>query len=217
MRESYSERHVVSIAVLTLEIARSLNVYAFEALEWLALNCDGVRRVVGYSKGRISQDSRPYEISKPEVVAKLRRLAKAARQRDMTDAVPPSANSWGLAAETVLLLAECAGGALGKRLSTMANRTKPRLAEATPAAASNGNPAKSWTGSRIAEARKMREGLKRDGIRDYAAQTAKHFGVSRQRLREVLAEPAEHEIGKRKTNGASNPWPTTLNRVHRAK
>lgn len=219
MLESYSEKHVVSIATLASEIARGLNVHAFEALEWLALNCDRMQGVEGYSKGRISRDSRPYAISKAEVVGKLRRLANTGHQQDMTDEVLPSANSWGLAAETVVLMAERAGGTLGQRLYTLANRTKPQLGDASLAASSNGNLGpKRWTDSRIAEARAKRDELETAGVRDFAAQTAKLFGVSPQRLRQILATQAEGEIDKRKTNAASESptWPPTSRRVHRS-
>jgi hypothetical protein len=44
-----------------------------------------------------------------------------------------------------------------------------------------------WTNERKTEARSMRDKLKADGVRDYAAQTAAHFGVSAKRLREILS------------------------------
>jgi hypothetical protein len=45
-----------------------------------------------------------------------------------------------------------------------------------------------WTDERKTEARSMRDKLKADGVRDYAAQTAAHFGVSAKRLREILSD-----------------------------
>ncbi|MBL8327595.1 MAG: hypothetical protein JNJ71_02015 [Rubrivivax sp.] len=56
---------------------------------------------------------------------------------------------------------------------------------ALPAAgAQDGN--RKWDPERIAEAREMRERLRNEGHRNYAAQTAKHYGVSTTRLRELL-------------------------------
>jgi hypothetical protein len=53
-----------------------------------------------------------------------------------------------------------------------------------------------WTPERKAEARAMRDKLKNDGARDFAAQTAKHFEVSTARLRKILSE-----------GDAAKPWP----------
>lgn len=66
---------------------------------------------------------------------------------------------------------------------------------------SRGVPALAWTDARKAEARAMRDRLKADGARDYAAQTAAHYGITPKRLREVLSE------GKTPAKVAS-PFPT---------
>ena len=57
----------------------------------------------------------------------------------------------------------------------------------------------------------MRERLKGERARDYAKQTAAHFGVSTARLRKILGPD---------TDGAAPTlanWPSGKGRVHRAK
>jgi hypothetical protein len=66
---------------------------------------------------------------------------------------------------------------------------------------SRGVPALAWTDARKAEARAMRDRLKADGARDYAAQTAAHYGITPKRLREVLSE-------SRATAKVASPFPT---------
>ena len=65
-----------------------------------------------------------------------------------------------------------------------------------PAADSNEGGRLRWTDERKAEARAMRDRLKNEGARDYAKQTAEHFGVSPTRLRVILAE-----------GDTPSPWP----------
>ena len=65
-----------------------------------------------------------------------------------------------------------------------------------PAVVANEGSALLWTDERKAQARAMQDKLKHEGARDYARQTAKHFGVSPTRLRAILAE-----------GDAPAPWP----------
>ena len=71
-----------------------------------------------------------------------------------------------------------------------------RAGAQAPVADSNEGSGLLWTDKRKAEARAMRDKLKSGGARDFAAQTAKHFGVSTTRLREILAE-----------GNTPSPWP----------
>lgn len=71
-------------------------------------------------------------------------------------------------------------------------------------------PAKKWTPERIAEARAMRDRLKAEGARDYAAKTAAHYGVSPARLRELLAGSTEPTKAP-----APKSWPEPSRRIVR--
>lgn len=78
---------------------------------------------------------------------------------------------------------------------------------ALPAASGAGHSkGETWTPEKIAEARAMRAGLRHAGVRDYAAKTARHFGVTPQRLRAVL--------GTDKLNDPF-PWPTGPGKTRR--
>lgn len=71
---------------------------------------------------------------------------------------------------------------------------------------------KKWTPERIAQARAMLARLKREKVRDYAAQTAKALGVTPARLRQVLGPD-----DTRPRPPTLPDWPPTSNRKHRAK
>lgn len=71
-----------------------------------------------------------------------------------------------------------------------ANTTAP-VAPLDGDLAAAANAGEKWTPQRIADARAMREQLKREGRRDYARRTAEHFGVAPQRLRKVLGPDAQ--------------------------
>lgn len=81
-----------------------------------------------------------------------------------------------------------------------------------PAAAPTGTDSSRWTDERKAEARAMRDKLKAEGRRDYAARTAECFSVTPQRLRVVLG-PDESRPRLKPLQG----WPQTARKVHRAK
>jgi len=53
-----------------------------------------------------------------------------------------------------------------------------------------------WTPERILEARTMRDNAKTNGVRAYAANTAKHFGVTTARLRDVLSDKSKKNKAK---------------------
>ena len=61
--------------------------------------------------------------------------------------------------------------------------------------AAGGGSAQLWTPERVAEAKKMRGELRRSGVKDFAAQTARHFSVSPTRLREVLRKNLSRPVG----------------------
>lgn len=71
-------------------------------------------------------------------------------------------------------------------------------------------PAKKWTPERITEARAMRDRLKAEGARDFAAKTAAHYGVSPARLRELLAGSTEPTKAP-----APSSWPGSSRRIVR--
>lgn len=68
---------------------------------------------------------------------------------------------------------------------------------------------KVWTAQRIAEARAMRDMLKAAGRRDYMTATAARYGVTPQRLREVLSGP--------KRSPKAKPGAAIARLVHRLK
>jgi len=53
-----------------------------------------------------------------------------------------------------------------------------------------------WTPERILEARTMRDNAKTNGFRAYAANTAKHFGMTTARLRDVLSDKSKKNKAK---------------------
>lgn len=79
--------------------------------------------------------------------------------------------------------------------------------EATPAERAEPE-GKRWTVERVAAARAMRDRLKAAGRRDFMAATARAYGVTPQRLREVLDPPA-----KPKPKAAATPLARLVHRL----
>jgi hypothetical protein len=93
---------------------------------------------------------------------------------------------------------------LADELDTSSLVNEPPAATSPVAVPINGT-AVVWTPERILEARTMRDNAKANGVRAYAANTAKYFDVSTARLREVLSDKTE-------TIEAQKPafqWPPT--------
>src|SRR5690606_12797309 len=59
-----------------------------------------------------------------------------------------------------------------------------------------------WTAELRKEARVMYQRLQAEGVKDYAARTAAHYGVTPQRLREVLSDGTKAAQPKKKRS----PW-----------
>lgn len=97
-----------------------------------------------------------------------------------------------------------------EHLRQLAERLRPEPRKAEPSTKAPEATLKKWTPERVAEARAMRDRLKAEGARDYAAKTAAHYGVSPARLRELLAGSTEPTKAP-----APKSWPEPSRRIVR--
>ena len=92
--------------------------------------------------------------------------------------------------------------------SPVEERGRAEEASAPPAAPTQSiEPGTKWTDERVNAARTMRDRLKCEGVRDYAARTAAAFDIKPARLRQVLGPDARID--------EPSSWPSSTHRTRR--
>ncbi len=140
----------------------------------------------------------PYGVS-PDLSWEIRRLTSAVKAGGLVTApigvVAPDNDTEILKTSLVDWLRTQREVDLADELGTSSLVNKPPAATSPVPVPINGT-AVVWTTKRILDARTMRDNAKTNGVRAYAANTAKHFGVTTARLRDVLSDKSKKNKAK---------------------